>query len=71
MLRDLHGAWSASKLATTFEPSGDEANEIRRAIYEQERVTGVRVIPEEDRAKIDSAMGVANALEGIFQALDN
>jgi len=66
LLRDLGGAWEASKLASGFEPDGREVQEIQRVIYEQERITGERVIPEEDRKRIDSAQNLAGALQGLF-----
>lgn len=69
LLRDLAGAWETCQLAATFEPEGDEVDQIRYVIYEQERITGVRVLPEEERARIDSARNTAAALENLFGSL--
>jgi hypothetical protein len=68
MLRDLGGAWEAAKVASTFEPDGDEADQIRRVVYQQELATGERVIPEEDRAQIDAGMEKAQQLESLLNA---
>ena len=68
MLRDLSGAWEACKMATGFEPEGNEAEEIQSVIYQQEEITGVRVIPEEDRAEIDRYQDLAESLEGLLGA---
>ncbi len=68
LLRDLAGAWSACVRASEFEPRGEEADTIRSVIYRQEMITGVRVIPDEDRARIEAAERAASALEGMFRA---
>ncbi|HEX5053862.1 MAG TPA: hypothetical protein VFZ65_18940 [Planctomycetota bacterium] len=68
MLRDLAGAWSASKAANEFEPSGQEVERIRFVIYQQEKTTGVRVIPDEDRQKIAQQENLAGALQQLFGA---
>ena len=66
MLRDLRGAWDASKAANEFEPEGEEVDKIRLVIYQQEKTTGVRVIPDEDRAKIAEHERMANSLQSLF-----
>jgi hypothetical protein len=66
MLRDLRGAWSAAELASSFEPQGSEADDIRRVIWQQEQLTGERVIPDQDRARIEAAAGMGRALEQLF-----
>lgn len=66
MLRDLRGAWDVSKVAAEFEPSGQEANEIRYVIYQQEKITGQKVIPEEDRAKIAEKEKLGGAFKAFF-----
>ena len=70
MLRDLSGAWDACKLASTFEPSGEEVDTIRSVIYQQEKITGVRVIPDEARSQIDAATGMSEALQGLLRGAD-
>ncbi len=65
LLRDLHGSWEACQLAARFEPDGREVDDIRRVIWEQEKVTGVRVLPEEDRKEIERA----EELAATFQTL--
>jgi hypothetical protein len=44
---------------------------IHYAIYQQEEQTGVPVIPEADRKRIDSGMGLANALADLLGQLAN
>lgn len=68
MLRDLRGAWDASKAANAFEPRGEEVQQIRFVIYQQEKTTGIRVIPEEDRAEIAKQEQLANTLRNAFGA---
>jgi len=66
LLRDLSGAWQASKLAKQFEPRGEEADKIRYVIYRQEKLTGVRVIPDEDRAAIAQRERMAESLQKVL-----
>ncbi|MCA8952265.1 MAG: hypothetical protein KDE27_22330 [Planctomycetes bacterium] len=66
MLRDLRGAWDASKAAREFEPRGEEAERICSVIYQQEKVTGQNVIPEADRAEIAKREQLGAALQGLF-----
>jgi hypothetical protein len=68
LLRDLSGAWDAGNLASTFEPTGEEVDQIRYVIYQQEKITGLRVIPEEDRAKIAESEKLAGSLEQLLGA---
>jgi hypothetical protein len=62
MLRDLRGAWEASKLAAALVPAGEEAQAIRRVVAEQERATGERVIPDAERGSLG-----AGPLQGLMQ----